>query len=160
MAGKKAKPVPDLNASCPIMPRSLKGKQAKFWKLIVPLLHEENYLKKIDGPALDLLCDSWCFYQEIKEKISADTLTAKTEKNNIIQHPLISVRNSAYKQLAGMLTEFGMTPSARVKMTRIPAGDENQLDLPLNTGSEKPQAGVVPPEIQAKIDSGEVVGTS
>lgn len=155
MAGRKATPRANPKGKRPIMPRDLEGNRRKFWQLIVPMLTEMNYLQKIDRPALVMMCDSWAHYQDLEEKMRSEKYTSKTTKGNVIQHPLVSARNAVYKQLVGMMNEFGMTPAARVKMTHVPAQAANQGDL-FPDRKRKPVPGAVPQAVTDAMGGGAV----
>ena len=152
------KAAPQSLASRPVRPARIVGTARKFWDLIVPMLHQMGYLVKIDRIALELMCDSYVIYHDIQKQISGDTVVTKTEKGNLVQHPLISARNSAYKQLVGMMNEFGMTPAARVKMTSTPLVNPQQIPIPLNPKNKKPTAGEVPEYIQQQLGGSGKVG--
>lgn len=163
----------------PRKPSGLKGNQSKFWDLIVPLLHQMRYLQKIDGPALILMCHSWAHYQDLESSLkckcyngnavpeldckecsgTGSLYTTKTDKGNVVQHPLVSARNAALKTLVGLMNQFGMTPAARVKMEAIPVGTGTQQDLPFeNKGFKKPTAGVVPDSVRKQMDDAGATG--
>lgn len=117
------------------------------WRRITPHLKRLGLISQIDRAALVAYCDAWSEYVwavgEIK-RLNAEEPEGERHgsRGRIWDTPsgykqisvAVQIRNRAAEQLARWLAEFGMSPSAR---SRVTASDP-QLGLP---GIEKPQEG-------------------
>jgi len=83
---------------------------------------------QIDLSSFSLMCEAWSEFvrasaglkKEQEEGVSNGIYTV-TKNGNIIQHPLVSVKNQAAERYLRFAKEFGMTPAARAKIA------ENQV---------------------------------
>lgn len=134
----------------PDSPTHLVPDAKKEWKRIVPLLLAEGALAKIDMAALAVYCQAYARWRTAEKKI------AELNKDNPETLPgLVTTMSSGYQQSSAwvhlsnrsveimykFLCEFGMTPSAR---SRVTPGDL-QLTLPgfepqPQPGTDKPKA--------------------
>jgi P27 family predicted phage terminase small subunit len=116
-------------------PAWVKGLAAKHWKQIAPLLIDAKLLTVLDTVALGLLCDALAEYLEAGEIVEAAAkdgevkFVATTDKGNVIQHPVVGVRNKAWERVVKLARQFGMTPSARAGMAIANAADEQRDPL-------------------------------
>ena len=116
-------------------PQWVKGLAAKHWRQIAPLLIEAKLLTVLDTIALGLLCDALAEYLEAGEIIEAAAKCGQvkfisvTDKGNVIQHPVVGVRNKAWERVIKLARQFGMTPSARAGMAIANVADDQQDPL-------------------------------
>jgi P27 family predicted phage terminase small subunit len=87
-------------------------------------------LSGLDRAALAAYCQAygrWAQAERALAKMSnqADGLIIKTVSGNMIQNPLVGVANKAMSDMMRYASEFGMTPSAR---SRISASEGEEFD--------------------------------
>ena len=150
MAGRKPKPTAvrvlegnpgkrALNASepiavgTPLMPDSLTPEAARAWGRVVPVLEKMGVLQLSDELALERLCLSYSEILDCNSIIEqmgyVYEVQTKEGETLIKANPAVSMRADAARRFASMLVEFGMTPSAR---SRLSVGDGSSLKDPLD----------------------------
>lgn len=133
------KPAP-LRPSCP---RFIDREARLEWKRIVPELERLGLLTRIDRAALVAYCQAWADWTEARKKINemdkgpfispgssirtikrknGDIETIKT-LGSLTTHPWVWIANKALDQMYRFLTEFGLSPASR---TRISVKDLSQ----------------------------------
>lgn len=125
----------------PTCPMHLNGAARYEWRRIVPELEALGLLTQIDRAALAAYCQAYGRWVIAERKLnelssmSADkmALLYKTTNGNLIINPLLSVANKAMEHMHKFLTEFGMTPASRSRITVNPSGSEDPLDKLLST---------------------------
>ena len=135
----------------PDCPAHLEGEARAEWERITPHLQTLGLISQIDRAALAAYCDAWGEYVWAVSRIAAlnapDLARGRPadetgERGRIWDTPsgykqisvLQQIRNRALEMTGKFLAEFGMSPSAR---SRVTASDP-QLGLP---GFEKPTEG-------------------
>lgn len=124
----------------PACPKHLKGAALKEWKRITVELEVLGLVSKIDRAALAMYCTAWGRYVEAEEKIQAlgeAGLVDETPNGFRVQSVWLNIANKAMEQCKSFLSEFGMSPSAR---SRVTPGDTTG-DLFDGTEHGKPTIG-------------------
>ena len=122
----KAEPAPKVEI--PACPRWLKGDARSEWRRIVPELKALGLLSKIDRAALTAYCQAWADYLDAIKQIEKNgsvleirELAKDGEKEGRIkymqQSPYVSIKNKAAEHMHKFLTEFGMTPASRSRIS-------------------------------------------
>lgn len=138
---KEPQPAPAI----PRCPSFIKGPARKEWKRIAAELYQLGLLTCIDRAALAGYCIAWGQLEEVeaelarmkksarglaklkkknpgmKDSISNGMVTITSNGNAVIE-PLLSVRKQAMEQMHKFLTEFGMTPASRTRISGDPGG--------------------------------------
>lgn len=117
-------PTPDVRI--PERPKFLTGEGKKEWERIAPLLADKKCLTDWDRAMLTAYCKEWADYVYLSRKVKPKDYLVQTINGNLIQNPLIAVRNRALKNCKEIAAEFGLSPSSR---TRLSIGD-SQPDNP------------------------------
>jgi P27 family predicted phage terminase small subunit len=123
----------------PICPSWLNQEAKNTWKRIVPKLRAMNVLTMIDGEALARYCQVSSRWKRAELFIQkhGDTYPLKDEKGQIRclqQFPQVAIANKLAIQLARLEQEFGLTPSARSRITQVSG---QPLRLESLTGDER-----------------------
>lgn len=129
---------PDVEIPTP--PRHLKGEALKEWKRITPELLKLGLVSKIDRAALAMYCAAWGRHVDAENKIRAlgdEALVDETPNGFQVQGVWLNISNKAMEQCHKFLADFGMSPSAR---SRVTPGDLSG-DLFKGTEHEKPSLG-------------------
>lgn len=127
----------------PECPKHLDQEARAEWVRIAKHLEPLGLISEIDRAALAAYCTAWADYVWACKRIAELNKGDKSgEKGRIWDTPSgykqisvpLQIRNRALEQMAKFLSEFGMSPAAR---SRVTASDP-QIPLP---GMEKPQEG-------------------
>jgi P27 family predicted phage terminase small subunit len=101
----------------------------KEWRRISLELQELNLLTNIDINALAIYCDAFSKYMKATEEINKFGLvikhTNKSGATNIVTNPYVQIANKYADLINKYCVEFGLTPSARAKIS-IPKKEEKE----------------------------------
>jgi P27 family predicted phage terminase small subunit len=134
----------------PDAPSSLSKEARAEWDRIAPHLAKLGLVSQIDRAALAAYCTAWGDYTWAENRIKQLNVEARKagdktgERGRIWDTPSgykqisvpLQIRNRAMEMMAKFLSEFGMSPAARSRVT--PSATAGQSSLP---GFEKPQEG-------------------
>lgn len=105
-------------------PSFLSDRAAQHWPELSRLLTGMNVLGDGDLIALGLLCETLCEWIEACETVARDgaTYECTTEAGAVMYraHPAVAQRADAARRVQSLLSEFGLTPSARAKVQGLP----------------------------------------
>jgi P27 family predicted phage terminase small subunit len=126
----------------PNAPKHLKGESIKEWKRVSVELEKLGLISQIDRAALSMYCTAWGRYVEAENQImllGESGMVDKTPNGFQVQSAWLNISNKAMEQCLKYLSEFGMSPSARSRVTP----SELQRDLFDGTANEKPSLGAL-----------------
>ena len=121
---------PDVKS--PECPAHLATDAKNEWLRIAPLLEKHGLISEEDSAALALYCHAFGRWVEAERKIGemrakgGDGLIVKAPSGYPIQNPYIAISNKAMEQCYVYLQMFGLSPSARTRVTP----SARSLDLP------------------------------
>lgn len=109
----------------PTPPKFINGYAREEWDRVANGLALMGMLTEIDIAALASYCQSYAVWRQATEAINkmaaSDMLTGglmiKTTNGNAIQNPLVGTANKAASDMVRYAAEFGMTPSARTRLS-------------------------------------------
>ena len=110
-----AEPHPD--AVSPDAPAHLDEVALAEWNRLAPEMHTKGVLTGWDRAAFAGYCVAYSRWVKACAELSKTSLTITTEKGNVIQHPIVGVANKAQELMLRFLTEFGLTPSSRSRVS-------------------------------------------
>lgn len=108
-------------------PTGLGEVAARNWHAIAPMLGRFNITAETDELALKLFCEAIEDYVAARDIVTEQGITTVGSQGNLIMHPAVRVRESAFSRVLKMAQEFGMTPSARTNVKATP-GEEEEDD--------------------------------
>ncbi len=127
MHGRKPKPEgmssrrPDRPAGqitrLPACPAHLQGEGRKEWARMGRKLREHGLITDLDGGALALYCQAWARWIEAERQLMKYGTVVKSPSGYPMQSPYLAIANKAMDQMLRVLVEFGMSPSARSRVT-------------------------------------------
>jgi len=120
---REPKPLPGV----PRMPGHLSARAKAAWKSIGPELDRMGVLTLADAKALELLCDAYAEYRAARDAVEKEGLTYETfgpSGSMTRPRPEVAIASDAWRRIAAMLREFGMTPSSRTKVSMADANDK------------------------------------
>lgn len=120
-------PVPDV--ALPLPPDWLSEKARQYWREIGDVLLHMKLTTVADGPAMQLLTETLAEWAEARQEVHANGLTysTTTESGSEIHrpYPQVAIASDAMKRALRMLTEFGLTPASRSKVSALGDGPES-----------------------------------
>ena len=87
------------------------------WGRITSDLYTLGLLTKIDMASLAAYCQSFGRWAQAETELNNSSLLIKTTNGNIIQNPLVGIANQAMEHMRKHLSEFGMSPASRAKVS-------------------------------------------
>lgn len=128
----EAKPAPHL----PTAPPHLSKEARAEWDRLAEQLYRAGLLSGVDRAALAAYCQAWSRWVQAETAIARmaerDTLTGglmvKTSNGNAVQNPLVGTANKAMADVMRYAAEFGMTPSARSRISAEGQQDDDPAD--------------------------------
>ena len=118
--GRRPKPPGAAETLAPLPPRPahLEGVAAAMWDRVAELRHDQ--LDAGDAYGLECLCQTFAAWRTATELLRTEGHVVRGKL-----HPASRVADAALKQVRGLLTELGLTPSSRGK---VPAGNVGEGD--------------------------------
>lgn len=128
--GKRALPAnePQLKAIRPKAPRHLSQSAKKQWQVVARQLADAKVLTALDTHALALYCEAYERYQQANEQIRKFGVVVKAPSGFPVQSPFLAIANKALEQMTKLMTEFGMTPSSRTRVSTAGNADEDPME--------------------------------
>lgn len=121
----KDEPKPKINI--PKAPTHLNKEAKKEWKEMAQQLFNLGLLTNIDKAALAGYCQLYGRWVQAEKKLGAGELVIETKSGNLIQNPYLGIANRAYEIMFRSLTDFGMTPASRA---RVSVASKKKVDDP------------------------------
>ena len=111
----------------PTPPAFLSDDAKVEWCRVCSALYAAGLMTELDRAALAAYAQSYGRWAQAERELSFMTLTVSTSNGNAIQNPLVGIANKAKADMVRYAVEFGMTPSARSRVTAA-ADDDRQAD--------------------------------
>jgi P27 family predicted phage terminase small subunit len=108
---------PEPEVAIPEPPDSLSPEAREEWDRISEELAMLGLLTRIDRVALAIYCEMWADFTEASLKIREHGKVIRTKSGNVVENPYYSIRKRSAEILRGYLTEFGMTPASRCRIS-------------------------------------------
>ena len=90
------------------------------WKRVVPKLEKLGLLTEVDGAALEGYCKAYSRWVEAEtqmDQLKSTVFKPNKDTNYIQQLPQVSIAQKYLAVVKAFCSEFGLTPSARSRMT-------------------------------------------
>ena len=128
-------PTPEI--SDPTVPEHLSPAARREWPKLAPMLLRLKILTEADHVALALICQQIAQVDEasrlirkggvlVKKKIL--DRKGKTIATTLVLNPALKVQYESTKHLKALLTEFGLTPASRAKVTKVVQPEQLKRD--------------------------------
>lgn len=118
-------PVPEV--ALPLAPDWLSEKARAYWDMIGDVLLNMKLVTVGDGPALMMLCDVLAEWAEARAYVleNGSTYTTESESGSIMHRafPQVAIASDAWRRAMAMLTQFGLTPASRSKVSALGGED-------------------------------------
>jgi P27 family predicted phage terminase small subunit len=151
-------PTPALGV--PPCPKHVSARAKMLWRTLGKQLLAMRVITKADGLALELLVQAYDEYMDARDLIRGvaelkvfqgqlveqkdglvyESISA-TGTKMIRAHPAVGIAENAWRRVATMIAEFGMTPSSRTKVSVVGSADgEDPFDAFLRDAHGQKQA--------------------
>ena len=111
----------------PECPEHLSPEARREWERITEHLHRLGLLSQIDRAALAAYCQAYGRWVEAEQSITKLGLVVKAPGSGYpIQNPYLPIANKALEHMRHFLTEFGMTPASRSRITASTATGQGE----------------------------------
>ncbi len=110
-------PQPERLSAPPDAPEILTGDAREEWDRIAKSLHHLGLLTVVDIQPLAAYCMAYGRWVMAERELTAGELVTVTTNGNAIQNPLVGIANKAAADMVRYAAEFGLTPSARARLS-------------------------------------------
>lgn len=110
-----AEPKPD--TGLPTCPAHLGPSAKAEWKRLARDLNRIGLLTRVDRAALAVYCQSWSRWVEAERKLAETPTLLKTPAGYVQASPWLSIANRERELMARYMTELGLTPSSRSRLS-------------------------------------------
>jgi P27 family predicted phage terminase small subunit len=135
--GKRALPAnePQVEPSMPIYPSYFTDDQRDAWNDLAERLFGMKVLADGDSTALELLVVAYTEWRyavaTVEEEGSVYCTTTENGDKMYRARPEVAIASDAWRRLSSMLREFGLTPSARTKVSTAPSNEKQNAFMAL-----------------------------
>ena len=113
----------------PTCPRWLSGDARKAWRRLAPRLYAAGLLTQVDQNALSRYCQLWARWRASEAHILEHGAVCKMPSGYSAQNPHVGISTKLAALLSRLESDFGMSPSARTKISVAPALEQpTELD--------------------------------
>jgi P27 family predicted phage terminase small subunit len=114
-------------------PAWMSAQAKEFYAEIAPYLEKLKVISKGDTAALSLLADTWAEFRQADEVLRSHGKLSYETKNQAGEtmhraYPEVAIKRTAAKHFQSLLSEFGLTPSSRSKVSSMEGGDTDIMD--------------------------------
>jgi P27 family predicted phage terminase small subunit len=110
-------PQPKSAPKCPEPPEYVTGLAAAEWRRIAPELHRLGLLTVLDQTVFAVYCVSYGRWRAAEELLAAEPVVVRGCEGSPVQNPLCRIAREAARDLLRAGAEFGLTPSARARIS-------------------------------------------
>jgi P27 family predicted phage terminase small subunit len=111
----------------PYAPKFVNAEAKREWNRMVAILLELGLYTEVDHAALAMYCQAWGRWVVAERKLVVEGEIITGVMGGKMQNPWRYEANKAFAQMRQMLPEFGLTPSARSRLSTPAAPDEPTL---------------------------------
>ena len=90
------------------------------WRYMAGELQRLGLLTKVDRAAFEAYCQTYSVWRRAHKVLREKGLTFETESGYVQQRPEVAIADRAVKAMKSLLTEFGMTPASRSRISIRP----------------------------------------
>lgn len=98
-------------------PEWLDDAAKREWERVAPMLIRNGLLTEMDVDALTAYCQAYSTWKEASQKIKLFGMVIKGPNEFVMQSPYLPIANKALATVRAFMVEFGMTPSARTRVS-------------------------------------------
>jgi len=118
---------PQFDSVIPDCPEHLSSDAKKHWEKIAPMLLRAKLLTEADQIALGNLCQAYATMAQAQKLLNQSNILFQTPSGYLQQSPLFSIITTSMELINKLCREFGLTPSARSRLSVGSAQKETDL---------------------------------
>jgi P27 family predicted phage terminase small subunit len=130
---------PKPKVGVPKPPAHLSPVAKQEWRRAGRLLRDMGLISDLDLAAFALYCTAWARWIEAEQALSTYGLMLKSPNGFPIQSPYLAVANRAMDQIRSLMSEFGMSPATRTRVSALPEDDSDDPMEQLLRKMEQPR---------------------
>ena len=111
----------------PLCPSWLSKSAKREWRRMAPKLDRLGLLTEVDGEAFAIYCQAYARWKECEKYIDEYGIQNTNDAGTKTVAPQVNVAHKYLAIIRHFCTEFGLTPSARARMT-IEKDDSDEMD--------------------------------
>jgi P27 family predicted phage terminase small subunit len=125
-----AEPKPEILDPQSPAPAWLSPRAQEAWTDILPMLTSMRVATSVDPAAFAMLCDALGEYIDARAVVieQGATYWTRGKVEMLRSRPEVTIASEAWRRAKMMLTEFGLTPASRAKVSAAPAGESDPLE--------------------------------
>jgi P27 family predicted phage terminase small subunit len=120
---QEPKPTP----KAPQVPTWLSPEAKQEWKRVVPELDRLGLLTLVDRSSLSAYCESWATFVKAQKDVTKRGVLVTGYRGSKVKNPSLQIARDAMQAIRGFAAEFGLTPSARTRLTIDEHDDDDGL---------------------------------
>lgn len=102
------------------MPAHLSDAARAHWAVVAQQLRDAKMLGRVDALALALYCEAFARWKDASDHVAKNGPVVTSPRSGYpVQSPYLNIANKAHDQMVKLLTEFGMTPSSRSRVSKV-----------------------------------------
>lgn len=109
--GRPIPETPNFARSAPEKPAHLKGDAEWLWDRVVDQLETIGLLKPIDGPSLEVMCETFARWRDAVRQRNQHGALGKNSQG-VVAAPWVGIEERASKEFRAWCAEYGITPAA------------------------------------------------
>lgn len=121
------------------IPHYLVEDEKMEWVRLAPMLVQVGLLTEGDEIALAILCAKLVRWKRARRRLAKSGELYVTDKGNQIQHPNVGIVNRLEADITRLITEFGLTPSSRSRISVASDEEDKSLAAILFEGVDETQ---------------------
>ena len=125
MNENEPKPEPKL----PSPPNHLSKEARKEWRRSGAFLLQLGLISDLDRAAFAAYCTAYGRWIEAEEALRTYGVMIKSPSGFPMQSPYLAVANKAMDQMRSLLSEFGMSPATRTRVSALPPNEPDEFEL-------------------------------
>lgn len=115
-------PLP-FNREAPAKPEHLSADAGWLWDKVVDQMTTVGILKPLDGPALEVACETFARWrQAVRQRVEHGNLGKNSQ--GVVTAPWVGIEERASKDFRAWCAEFGITPAAEKNLRAEAAGND------------------------------------
>jgi P27 family predicted phage terminase small subunit len=126
-AGRPVPRPPAFTRIPPQKPRHLSKFAGELWDRVVEQLPNLGLLKDLDGPALEIACETYSRWRVAKEMRIKHGMIEEGESRSFLS-PWVAAEERAGKEFRAWCAEFGLSPSAEMRLASVEGGGDPEAN--------------------------------
>ncbi|WNM27542.1 phage terminase small subunit P27 family [Demequina capsici] len=108
----------------PVKPEGMSPDAEWLWDQVIEQMQGVGVLKPLDGPALEVACETFARWREAK-RMRQEQGTLATNSQGQVTAPWVGIEERASKEIRAWFAEFGITPAAERNLRADSGGGDD-----------------------------------